>query len=225
MDMVLTDEIPPTESIIIANKVVLIDMDNCPSELAKILKNLKLYKRVIICYGGQIPKIPLNFIYSFAEAINDKKLDIIGMTKKGKNAADFGLCFLAGRLSSELPTAEFLILSNDTDLDHAINMLTYFGHQAERIGTKQENTGEVHLETVTPSHHTNTTELAKIVAEYAQKSLVQGRARPGKTSTLLNSIRAFCHTKYPDKETEIFNYLRSKRLITVLTSGVVQYSD
>jgi hypothetical protein len=234
MDISLVDETKTQEqsidNVIEMKKVVLIDIDNCPNELANILKNMKLYTRVIICYGGQIPKIPLNFIYAFAEAIHDKKLDVIGMTKKGKNAADFGLCFLAGRLSLEEPTAEFLILSNDTDLDHVVNMLTHFGQKAQRIGTKQEHTEEPSLvgsATLAPNNTKPevTPNLPEIMAEYVQKTLSNRRARPSKSSTLLNSIKAFCNKKYPDKEIHIFNQLKTKGLIKVLASGEIQYAD
>ncbi|MEN9848373.1 MAG: hypothetical protein RL368_1113 [Pseudomonadota bacterium] len=236
MDIPLVDQTKTEEQsidyFIEIKKVVLIDIDNCPNELANILKNMKLYTRIIICYGGQIPKIPLNLIYSFAEAINDKKLDVIGMTKKGKNAADFGLCFLAGRLSLEMPTAEFLIVSNDTDLDHAVNMLTHFGHKAQRIGTKQESTDESGLVVATTAILNNSdstalvaTSLPQIVAEYVQKTLSNSHARPSKSSTLLNSIKAFCRTKYPDKETQVFNYMKINGLIKVLASGAIQYTN
>lgn len=43
-------------------KILLIDIDNCPSEIEKIMNNPNDYTKIIICYGGQIPKIPLNLI-------------------------------------------------------------------------------------------------------------------------------------------------------------------
>ncbi len=42
--------------------------------------------------------------------------------EEGKNAADFGLAFWAGRLATEMPAeTEFIILSQDGDWDHVVN--------------------------------------------------------------------------------------------------------
>ena len=67
------------------------------------------------------------------------------MTSGGKNSADFGICFFAGVLMQQLPKeTHFVIISNDTDLDHVVNLLKgqgpglfhskfrYFVHLRER---------------------------------------------------------------------------------------------
>jgi len=59
-----------------------------------------------------------------AEPILGGDLEIVGMENKGKNAADFGLCFHVGKLMAEMPPdTEFILLSEDGNMDHAVNML------------------------------------------------------------------------------------------------------
>ncbi len=53
------------------------------------------------------------------------------MEKRGRNAADFGLAFWAGGLAAELPPeTEFIILSQDGDLDHVLSFLRSAGSYA-----------------------------------------------------------------------------------------------
>ena len=58
------------------------------------------------------------------------------MTNNGKNAADFGIQFYAGMLMSEQPAnAHFVIMSDDQDLDHVVNLLSKArSASAERLG-------------------------------------------------------------------------------------------
>lgn len=202
-------------------RILLIDIDNCPSEINKIIENLNIYTRIIICYGGQIPKISLNLVVLLADAIHEKKLEIIGMTKKGKNAADFGLCFLAGRLSAQMPQAEFLILSNDSDLDHVVNMLKDFKHSVKRIGITQENITATIPSTESPKI---TPELQAFAQEYYEHVL-RSKNRPAKEATLLNSLRAFCTAKCPNKEQLLFNLLKNKGYFSISASGTILYTN
>ena len=61
------------------------------------------------------------------------------MDSISKNAADFGICFLAGSLMQELSKeTHFVIVSNDKDLDHVVHLLKSHGRSAERVGTQKE---------------------------------------------------------------------------------------
>ncbi|EIJ42098.1 Protein of unknown function DUF88 [Beggiatoa alba B18LD] len=208
-------------------KILLIDIDNCPSEINNIIGNSKIYSRIVICYGGQVPKVSLNLLCAFADMMNEKKLEIIGMQKKGKNAADFGLCFLAGRLSQQITQAEFIILSNDTDLDHAVNLLQTVGHSAQRIGTMQENQTVTEISPLKHESKSITNEIIELAQDYYQHHLnatiKKSQARPAKKETLLNSIRAFSQKKMPNVEVAIFDYLHSKGYFRISASGKVEY--
>jgi hypothetical protein len=52
-------------------------------------------------------------------AIQDKRLLIIKMPKIGKDSADFGLTFIAGRLSVQLGKGSLIdVMSNDTAMSY-----------------------------------------------------------------------------------------------------------
>ena len=118
-----------------AEKVLLIDLENCPNQIQHIHENLSAFSRVVICYAHCTAKIPLDWLIPLNNTINQNRLKIIRMTEKGKNSADFGIAFFAGMLMQEMPEqAEFTILSDDTDLDHVVNLLISQHRAAERIG-------------------------------------------------------------------------------------------
>ena len=125
-------ELSPHPTVVM--RALLIDLDNCPRQIERLPEALTEYVRVIACYGGAEPKVPLGMVPLLATAIHEGRLAIIGMQKKGKNAADFGLAFWAGRLAAEMPPdTEFLILSQDTDLDHVVHLLQGANRRVERL--------------------------------------------------------------------------------------------
>lgn len=83
-------------------KALLIDLDNCPQQLDSLPELIQEYERVVACHGRE-PKVNLSLVTQLAQAVQDGKLEIVGMSTRTKNAADFGLTFLAGRLAAEMP--------------------------------------------------------------------------------------------------------------------------
>jgi hypothetical protein len=84
-------------------RVLLIDLDNVPNELSWLAREISKFHKVIACHGVREPKIPLKVTEQLAPAIHDGRLQFVGMARGGKNAADFGIAFLAGKLMTELP--------------------------------------------------------------------------------------------------------------------------
>ena len=122
-----------------SQKALLIDLENCPSQLEQLPTDLANYLQVLICYATSHSKLPLGWLLPLSNAILAKKLKIIKMDSISKNAADFGICFLAGSLMQELSKeTHFVIVSNDKDLDHVVYLLKSHGRSAERIGTQKE---------------------------------------------------------------------------------------
>ena len=74
-------------------KVLLIDLENCPSQINELLENLENYSQVVICYAQSGAKIPIDWILPLTKVVNDDHLKIIKMPTIGKNAADFGITF------------------------------------------------------------------------------------------------------------------------------------
>jgi hypothetical protein len=72
---------------------------------------------------------------AYPNEIGDETLEIVGMQRKGKNAADFGLAFHGGRLLAELPPdTEFVIVSKDAGLDHVVDLLRRAGRTSRVPG-------------------------------------------------------------------------------------------
>jgi len=70
-------------------RALLIDLDNCPRQIERLPETLTEYARVIACYGGTEPKVPLGMVPLLATAIHEGRLAIIGMQKKGKKCGRF----------------------------------------------------------------------------------------------------------------------------------------
>ncbi|BAP54735.1 hypothetical protein THII_0438 [Thioploca ingrica] len=194
--------------------VLLIDLDNCPNQIEQLAQNLEKYARIIVCYGSQPPKISLNLALLLANPIYHKRLEFVGMQKSGKNAADFGLCFYAGRLSAQMSVeqTEYLIVSNDADLDHAVNLLIQQGCKAKRIGNKHTSESAILDLTIIDDLPQKITLIA---TEYRSKKSAHFKSRPAKKATLLNDIRAFCRNKFPNHEQEIFDFLEQQAYFKV----------
>jgi hypothetical protein len=105
-------------------RVLLIDLENCPDQISQLQEKLEQFSQVVICYAQSGAKIPLDWLIPLSGTVSSNKLKIFKMTNGGKNAADFGICFFAGVLMQQLhKQTHFVIISNDTDLDHVVNLL------------------------------------------------------------------------------------------------------
>jgi hypothetical protein len=211
----------PSQSTVI--RALLIDLDNCPRQLERLPETLATFARIIACYGGAEPKVPLGMVPLLATAIHEGRLAIIGMQKKGKNAADFGLAFWAGRLAAEMPSdTEFVILSQDTDLDHVVNMLQRANRHVERLDGKVHRTKKVSSDPPEQQEETD----GDAVTEYCTVYLQPGRSRPVRKVTLSNSIRAFCknHKKHIKPE-EILRGLVARGVVVIDDKGRVTYVE
>lgn len=157
------------------NRVLLLDLENCPSQVNQLMQDLGNYAVVVVCYAQSGAKIPIDWIVPLTATVNNNKLQIVKMPHVGKNSADFGITFWAGALM-EKSSAEthFDIVSNDSDLDYVVDLLKSQGRSAARIGVKKETGagGQNRLR------------------EYCQHLLQHDKNRPVKKETLLNNIKS-----------------------------------
>jgi len=168
-----------------ANRILLIDLENCPSQIQQLMKDLEQYSHVVVCYAQSGAKIPLDWIVPLNPIVNDNRLRIVKMPSGGKNAADFGITFWAGVLMAQLPIAtHFTVVSNDTDLDHVVNLLIGQKRTAERIGAKKEI---IPLQTET--NGLNMTSQDRQIQEYCLHLVNHNKNRPAKKETLINHIK------------------------------------
>lgn len=178
-------------------RVLLIDLENYPSQINELPKVLAQYHLVVICYAQSNARIPIDWLMPLNDTINKAQLKIFRMTSNGKNAADFGISFYAGMLMSQLPPdAHFVIMSDDQDLDHVVNLLKNQQRSAERLGMRKEEPKPAKL-TPPAEPAAPTAELAKpngkdpltpLIKMYCAHLITYKKNRPAKKTTLLNSI-------------------------------------
>ncbi|TWT73068.1 PIN domain-containing protein [Allorhodopirellula solitaria] len=120
--------------------VLLIDLDNCPHEILDLAETAQRYDLIIAAHGSREPRVPLGLATVLGELVAQRKIEIWAMPP-GKNAADFGITFVAGRLAAEMPgNTTFAIASKDRDLEHAVHLLQRSGFQASRIDSSSHAT-------------------------------------------------------------------------------------
>lgn len=188
-DVVSAELVVPTQARDsgLASKVMLIDLENCPKQLQTLPEDISSYSRVVICHAHANAKIPLSWITLLAEAITAGRLKVQQMEQGGKNAADFGICFLAGALMQELPAdTHFVIVSDDKDLDHAVHLLQAHQRSAERVGLAD------HADNGTQEGQSGTQPggEAAMIAKYCEYLRTNVKARPAKAATLQNSLKS-----------------------------------
>ncbi len=190
-------------------RALLIDLDNCPQQIADLPKQLDNFSRIIACHGSVEPKMPLSLVRALATAIHEGKLEFVGMEKKGKNAADFGLAFYAGRLLMEMPPeTEFVVLSKDGDLDHAVNMLRREGRVAKRVDDAPHLPGMSN---------------ADAVDEFYTGRLQANQHRPLRRRTLLSSIRSFYKGRGDGDPQAVLDALLRHGLVAFDAQGLASY--
>ncbi|MGB5444345.1 MAG: PIN domain-containing protein [Psychromonas sp.] len=212
--------LPAIEKDLEKSKILLIDLENCPHQIQQLQKSLIDYTQVVICYAHSTAKIPLDWLIPLNDTINNDRLKIYKMATVGKNSADFGICFFAGMLMQQLPEqSHFVIMSDDTDLDHVVNLLNSQNRTAERVGVRKEEKTSVHP---ISSSKVNKPEPSSIQV-YCAHLVSYKENRPAKKETLLNSIK----TKFKDTP-DITNSLVSslvKHGALVIKENKLIYND
>jgi len=211
------------------SRALLIDLDNCPKQIDLIHEALAGITRAVACYGSVEPKVQVGLVPLLAAAINAGKLEIIGMEKSGKNAADFGLAFWAGKLTAELPPeTEFLILSQDGDLDHVVNLLRSLGRKVERIDGKSSKLELADRKPAAASRQPTVSTATKrssgeFAEDYYRQQLQTGKPRPTRKTKLLNSIKTKFKKRKEIKPEEVVQALLERGIIAIDEKGRVTY--
>ena len=190
-------------------RVLLIDLENYPSQIYTLMEDLDNYTQVVICYAQTGAKVPIDWLNALTTAINENRLTLFKVPNVGKNAADFGITFLAGKLLAELPNdTHFDIVSNDTDLDYAVSLLTNQQRSAERIGLKKEN------DTLAINESNYLRDYCLYLFNRSNNN------RPAKKETLLNSINSHFRAYNVDGN-QIIEQLIKQGVITLNENKVI----
>lgn len=196
-----------------SSRVLLIDLDNCPKELAELPNELANFTRIVACYGVNEPRLSVSLVGALAPAIHEGRLEFVGMDQRGKNAADFGLAFWAGRLLERLPAeTEFVILSRDGGLEHVVNLLRREHRLARRAGsTVEAATG------VDPDD--------RAAEEFYTERLRRQLHRPKRRRTLLKGIRTFFQNREGLDADRVLAALMRRGWVSCDGEGIVTYPE
>jgi uncharacterized protein YaaQ len=196
-------------------QILLVDLENCPQQIHQLMHNLKQFSQVLLCYAHTTTKVPLDWIEPLTQVVNENKLKIVKMPVSGKNAADFGICFWAGVFMQQLPVdTHFIIVSEDSDLDHAVSLLKSQGRTAERVNTKQEANIDVVL----------VLSIQEITQKFCQHLLAHNKNRPTTKKTILNSLKSFCKNDV-DKANQILTELCQQKAISLDKTDKASYNE
>jgi len=202
-------------------RVLLIDLENCPSEINQLMTHLEKYSMVVVCYAHSGAKIPIDWLMPLTGIVNNKRLKWVKMPTTGKNAADFGITFWAGVLMAKLPpNTHFDIVSNDTDLDHVVGLLIDQKRTAERVGTKKVNL-PIPTTIVTK---TNLKLQEYYLHEYCLSLITMKTGKPAKKETLLNSIKAKFKSDNIDAE-QLIKSLIKNGIIDSSNENKIMYNE
>jgi hypothetical protein len=235
--------------------VLLVDLDNCPTELPIVANDCLHFARVIACHGVIEPRVSLSTAEKLASPIATGRLQILRMKRAGRNAADFGLAFYAGRLiETEPDTTMFVILSKDADLDHVVELIQALDRPACRVATLEaacsvavsaaegsppdlenaSSTGDIagHPKSVkTPAAlksipTVQDEEIMELTEDYAAHLAMHPRSRPARRKTLVRSIASELRIKKDRSLPEqIANRLETAGYLRFNAQGQIQYFE
>jgi hypothetical protein len=203
-------------------RVLLIDLENCPSQINQLMTHLEKYSMVVVCYAQSGAKIPIDWLMPLTGIVNNKRLKWVKMPTTGKNAADFGITFWAGVLMAKLPpNTHFDIVSNDTDLDHVVGLLIDQKRTAVRVGTKKE---VLPVPTAIVTTKTDLKLQEYYLHEYCLSLINMKTGKPAKKETLLNSIKAKFKSDNIDAE-QLVKSLIKNGIIDSSNENKIMYNE
>ncbi len=125
-------------------RILLLDIENCPQTAESLGQFCEEYHHVQLVYATSNLSFNLDVLSQMTTYIQHQRLHILKMNNVGKNSADFGLAFMAGRFSQLYASQayQFVVMSNDHAMSYVVEMLIKFGFDAQLVKTR------VHLPTV-----------------------------------------------------------------------------
>jgi hypothetical protein len=120
------------------------------------------------------------------------------------------------------PDTEFLILSQDTDLDHVVHMLQGANRQVERLDGKVHRTKRLSTDPPKPQVETD----GDAVTEYCTVYLQPARSRPGAQSDAVKQHSGLLQEPQEEYYTEdILHGLVARGVVVIDDNGRVTYPE
>ncbi|TXJ06566.1 MAG: hypothetical protein E6Q25_09055 [Acinetobacter sp.] len=175
-------------------KVLLLDIENQSKKLRELTILLEQYHQVILVYATSNLVIALDDLMIFSQAIQEQRLLVIKMPKAGANSADFGLTFIAGRLSATLEQGSCVdVMSNDKEMSYAVELLSQVGIQSIQLKQLIESPKNPEPILVTQEKIVNQQESIPLVTQDITRVLeILVKNKPKKQKSLKKSLVVWC---------------------------------
>ncbi|WP_257230557.1 PIN domain-containing protein, partial [Acinetobacter sp. YH01022] len=167
-------------------KILLLDIENLHKTEKDLLRYLSQYHSIYLVYAKSPVNFSLDGLVKISPYVMNGKLKVLKMPRVGKDAADFGLAFIAGQLSTQVSAKEFNfeLMSNDHSMDYIADLLKIAQFDVTIIQEKplvaphivQELKAEFNVD--------------KMVYLYCENLQKQNFSKPAKLESLINSLKA-----------------------------------
>jgi len=202
-------------------KILLLDIENQPKKIRELRILLEQYTQVVLVYAASHLNIALDDLTELSRAVQEQRLLILKMPKAGVNSADFGLTFIAGRLSVQLEQGSSIdVMSNDTAMSYAVDLLKQIDIQSTQIKhlIEVEKTIEP-AKTVVP--HIQQVPFFDEKMKRALPLLIKNQ--PKKMKALMKSLVSWCDFSKAQAE-ELIQNLQAQNLL-VIKENKLEYND
>lgn len=209
-------------------KILLLDIENCPHSSERLLAQLKQYAQVCLVYAKSNMSLSLDDLVQFEPYLRDQRLKLLKMPTVGKDSADFGLAFLAGRLSQYHNPSEaaFDVFSNDRAIGYIVELLQQFGFNAVHLKSEvvvpvapPSNTAQIELPIKKNKEKTETIPTFKIEQHLQKLAEVLVKNQPKTTTALCNGIRAWLKIEH-QQANALMLFMQQQKIIQIQNKTV-----
>ena len=200
-------------------KILLLDIENLHKTENELLKYLTQYHYVYLVYAKSPSGFSLDGVVKFAPHIISGKLKVLKMPKIGKNAADFGITFIAGQLSTQFKSGEviFDVMSNDHSMEYVVDLFKVANFEAKIISEKPLIAAHVDQQIKSEIN------IQKFIEDYCINLNRDNFSKPAKVETLVNSIRVNLKVKEEVAKLIVDELIKAK--VVKILNMKVQYSS
>jgi hypothetical protein len=200
------------------NNYILVDFENVPNIDLNSIKDKIFYIKIFI--GTNQTKIPVELVLKSQEL--GGQVEWVQINGSGKNALDFHIAFVLGRLTQKDPDAFFHIISKDTGFDPLIAYLKsqkILCKRSDDISLIMESTSKI----ATPQSDRKTSEEPfKVVCQ--KLTSIDKKSRPKSEATLKNHIKSIlCLKELTPAVDEIYQRLLSSKKIYFNQAKKIEY--
>jgi len=177
----------------------MVDYENVQNIDLNCLKDKNFYIKIFI--GTNQTKIPIDLVLKSQELSG--QVEWIQINGSGKNALDFHITFMLGRLTERDPTAVFHIISKDTGFDPLVSYL-----KSQKLLCKRSDDLASIIQSTQPAPQTPQTSNIKEVLPIDNYQLI------------LKRLTGLTKTSRPKTETALKNHIKSQLKLKSITPSV-----